>query len=122
MKHRALSLLFLAIILLVIIALPVMALDREYISSGVKTTSTLIYTGKTLFSGVIVTTDGTNNGTIACYDNTTNSGTKLFPDIVVLGSNRIGGLTLENPLKVNTGIYCTISGTGASFVVYRAIY
>lgn len=98
------------------------AQSREYTSSGEITSSALVYTGKTLFSGVIIATDGTHDVTVTCYDNTSAAGKKLLPTFVVAAAFRFGGATLENPIKAETGIYCAISGTGASVVVHRALY
>jgi hypothetical protein len=87
-------------------------------ASGVKTSATTIVTGVGKLGSAVAITDGTNNATLTCYDNTSAAGTQLFPALVVLGASRFGGVDFCTPVRFKTGCHCTISGTGASFEVY----
>ncbi len=86
--------------------------------SGVKTSATTIVTGTGKLGSAVAITDGTNNATLTCYDNTSATGTQLFPALVVLGPSQFGGVDFCTPVRFKTGCHCTISGTGASFEVY----
>ena len=48
--------------------------------SGLKTADALIYSGKCVFDGVTVVTDGTNNVTMSVYDGNSNAGRPITPD------------------------------------------
>ena len=52
--------------------------------STVKTADALIVTGQGWFYGIMCLTDGTNSVTFDVYDNTSGSGTKLFPSVIYL--------------------------------------
>lgn len=91
-------------------------------ASGAKTTDTLIWTGEINFYGFCVATDGTNAITFSIYDNTSNSGTLLFPTTVVTASatDRSRCFMFNTPVRANTGIYVdiTIGGGSVGYVVY----
>lgn len=85
------------------------------------TASTQITTKGGSFGGVLVITDGTNNAVITAYD-VDDSGdiaatNKIF-EITVLGTEHYGGIIFPHPIKFITGLYITVSGTGASFIPY----
>ena len=70
--------------------------------------------------GVIIITSSTNNATVTLYDNaTTNSGTVVFEAVLVAGTaSYSSGYAFTKPVLVGNGIYATVSGTGANFIVY----
>jgi len=84
---------------------------------GPQTGNVLLSSGPTLVDGILVKTDGTNNATLTLYDNTAGSGDIVF-SVVVAGANRSGYFPFPNPLKTYTGLYATISGTGAEYFIY----
>ena len=87
-------------------------------STGTLTSSTSVATVAGQLTGVLVLTDGTNAATITLYDNkSTSSGTVLFT-ATVPGTAYFGGATWEIPVRFTNGVYATISGTGASYIVY----
>lgn len=91
---------------------------KGYLSSGKKTSSATIKTGKGWWGGVLIQTDGTNDATITIYDNTADSGTILYQAIVP-AANRYGGVgPLAAPIRFNTGCRLTVAGTGASGIVW----
>ena len=92
-------------------------------ASAVKTESALIHTGGTMFSGILVATDGTNAVTLDVYDGTTTGGTKIIPQIVIptSSSNRSFALSIDPGVLVRSGIYVavTCSGTVGYTVYYK---
>jgi hypothetical protein len=111
--------LFLAITLAIFIFCGSAYAGEDCVSSGIKTGNAVIVPGPVIFCGVLVTTDGTNTATVAIYDSATaatTSGTEIVPPIIVPGSSYwFGGFTYS---PARNGIYATISGTGASYVIY----
>lgn len=93
-------------------------MDRRQValSSGQKTSDTLIYTGDCLLTAVMIQTDGTNNTTAEVYDNTAASGT-VVADITVKGANLYGGRAWTFPVKCNNGLYLNITTTGGNVIV-----
>jgi len=89
-----------------------------YKSSGEITSSKLIKAGAGFLGGVIIATDKTNDAAVTLYDNTSASGTKLTPTIDVPGSDHYGGMMFSGPIEFSNGCYISVSGTGASCVVY----
>ena len=96
-----------------------MRLNGANDKSGEKTSSVTIDTGSGELRGVCINTDGSNNATVILYDNTAASGTKLW-EHVVLGADITGGFFDSFGIEYDTGLYLSISGTGASANVYFA--
>jgi len=89
--------------------------------SVTKTADALIDTGKGLITGIMVITDGSNSATIAIYDNTSGSGTKLIPDWIVTtsSSNRAATLTFKPGESYANGLYVDVTCSGdVSYMVY----
>jgi len=92
-------------------------------SSTVKTASALIFTGDSIFAGILIATDGTNAVTLDVYDGVDNTGTKVIPQLVIPSSatNRAFSLSIDPGVHMMTGIYVVISVAGsgsASYTVY----
>ncbi len=85
-------------------------------NSGQKTDDALILTGDGYLYGIMVVTDGTNPITIDAYDNTSGSGTRIFPSwtVTTAADDRAQYLPLNIPIGVNTGIYIDITTAGAA--------
>jgi hypothetical protein len=86
-------------------------------SSGEKTASAAIVTGPGALQTVIVTADGTNAATVVIYDSLSAAGT-ILARVVVDAGLVFESLHLTIPVVANTGIYLSISGTGAAAVVH----
>ena len=86
-------------------------------SSGLKTSSAKIFTGRGVLIGAAVITDGSNPGTLTVYDAETATSTELLKVLVpaAVGSQVI---LFPNPVRCNTALYAAISGTGAAFILY----
>lgn len=89
--------------------------NKIYTPSGEKTAAAIIDTGIGVVGAIVVTTDGTNDALLVCYDGTDNSGT-IVARCPVKGTDQIGGMVI--PFRVATGIYATITGTGAKYQIY----
>jgi hypothetical protein len=86
-------------------------------SMGLTSGNRQIVTGQGVLTGVLVLTDGTNPGVIACYQGTTNKGNVLF-QATVPGAANFGGATFEIPVAFGGGLYCEGSGTGSTYIIY----
>ena len=74
--------------------------------------------GPGLLYGVLIITDGSNDGAVVVYDNATSaSGTVLFKGKVA-GAGNFGGGTWEVPVRFTNGIYVDMTGTGMSYIIY----
>jgi len=72
--------------------------------------------------GFLIETDGANDATLTIYDNTAGSG-KVLRKMIVPGADRDGGIEFKKGREADTGIYATISGTGAAFWVdYQKVH
>jgi len=104
--------------LAIMLAVPVFALDyRGAKCSGEQTSDQKIYGANCLLTGVLIITDGTNSAKVVVKDSTTATGT-VVAEFTVAGSSYFGGGTWEVPVEMHSGIYCDVTGTGASYVVY----
>jgi len=89
------------------------------ISSGEQAADALIFDGSALITALQVVTDGTNDGKLIVYDNTSAAGT-VINEFTVTGASHYGGRVFIPPIEAQTGIYCDISGTGATYFVEYA--
>lgn len=88
-------------------------------SSGEQTTTKAAYTGPCCLASVLVITDGTNTAKVVIDDSTDGSGTVKYETSVV-GANHYGGRNWTFPVKFTTGVYVTVTGTGASYIIETA--
>jgi hypothetical protein len=85
--------------------------------------SSTAVTGRAVFHGFIMQTDGSNNVTMNIYDNTVASGTTLMPvDCVILGASRIYTFSYDPPVPCNTGIYVEVTVAGGGDCSYQVLY
>jgi hypothetical protein len=90
------------------------AQEPQFAQYSTKTGSALVTTGKGLYHGIKVRTDGTNAQTIIVYDNTTASGTAIEPSGVWVTSatQRMAATGSIPPRPYFNGLYISISGSG----------
>jgi len=78
----------------------------------------LAFTGRCMFQGFLLGTDGTNDPEITIYDNTAASGREVVPtttfDASALGLN---GAMIPVDIECNKGIYVGVTCTGACEIV-----
>jgi hypothetical protein len=86
------------------------------ISSGEKTEDAQIRTGRAALTSVMVITDGTNAATLTVHDGTSNSDKKIG-EFKCDGASYYCGWLWNFPAEVSTGIYCDVTGTGASYIL-----
>ena len=84
-----------------------------------KTSSGIVRTGKCIFHGFLIGTDGVNDPTITVFDNTAASGQEIIPsatyDASQLGLNGVTGINMY----CANGIYVEITCAGACEVVIQ---
>ena len=98
-----------------------MAFAMSLTSSGEVTSSSAVVAQKCLFGGILILTDGTNDATIIAYDNASAaSGDKIW-EAKITGVDNYGGGILPHPIRCTNGIYVTVSGTGASCIVFYSL-
>jgi len=85
-------------------------------SSGEQTASALIYNGGCRLTAVEIITDGTNDAKLILYDSTS-AANKVVLEMTVVGAGNFGGRYWYYPITLNSGIYASISGTGASYII-----
>ncbi len=93
--------------------------------SSVQTASASIATGRGLFYGIIVRTDGTNAVTLNVYDSGAANGTKLTPaNLVINGASFVSGwsLGLDPAVTYTSGIYVSVSVAGGGACSYQVLY
>lgn len=88
-----------------------------YKSLVAQTADALVATGKAGLGVVILTGDGTNIPTLDIYDNTTNTGTKIFSATLPI-TVRSQMFIFPHPVRADIGMYADITGTGAIYSVY----
>lgn len=84
-----------------------------------KTESGIVYTGRSVFRGFLLGTDGVNDPTITVYNGLSNSGDEIVPsctyDASALGINGVTGI---NPgIHCDEGIYLEITCAGTVEVI-----
>lgn len=79
--------------------------------------STLVVSGRQMFRGVSINTDGTNAAIVTIYDNTIAAG-KIIGTFACVGASLNRDVIFNEPVRVYNGIYAAIAGTGASCNVY----
>jgi hypothetical protein len=85
-------------------------------SSGEQTSDAQVMTGLGALTAVQLITDGTNAATVVCYDGTGTGGKKIG-EYKVDGAVYYRGWAWVWPVSIETGIYCDVTGTGASYIV-----
>lgn len=89
-------------------------------SSGEQTASAAIYAGSCALTGIHLIGDGTNDPKVILNDHATAaSGTvkaEVSDDVSVSGQVT-KYLSFSNPVIFQNGIYATVSGTGASYII-----
>lgn len=85
-------------------------------SSGLKSSSAAIVSGPGKLRGVFAEADGTNAATIIVYDAASATGTELAKIIIDAGLTSDSAV-FESGISADTGIYLSLSGTGAKAIV-----
>lgn len=86
-------------------------------STNYKTISAtgLVYTGATLLHGLTIT-GGSANSTVELRDWTDSTGGAIIVKLESL-ANISESISFDRPISVKTGIYATLSGTGATATI-----
>ena len=97
--------------------------SQEEYTSGLLSSSALIVGKTARLTDISAFTDGINNVTILCYDNTSGSGT-ILEKLIVPAASYSGGVIITVPKRAATGIYCTLTtiGTGGMIISYDPVH
>jgi len=91
-----------------------------FTSSGQQNASALIYTGPVLLGVCRVNTNGAADALLIVYDGLDNTG-KIVERYPVSGTADYGGISFGiGGGKMETGIYCEITGAGALYYIWYA--
>lgn len=86
------------------------------LSSDIETSSGKAVTGRCIFRGAVIKTDGTNNVTVTFYDNTEASGDKILDTMTIYGPVNTAFIGSIDKMCAN-GVYVSISGGTFSWQV-----
>ena len=104
------------VFLVLLFAVPCMAEDYAE-TSGEQTATGVVYNGESFLTAVEIITDGTNNAKLIIYDALSTDGKVVF-EATVTGSSHYGGRVWIPKIRMQTGIYCVLSGSGSpSYIV-----
>ena len=112
--------LILAVLLALVVSVPAIAADA--VNWSTKTADAAITSGRVDFHGITVTPDGTNAVTVAIYDNTTGSGSKLAPSMTFAGNGGTQFYAPPYPKACLNGIYVDVTVAGGGTVEYTVDY
>lgn len=88
--------------------------------SDLKDASAVVKASAGTLWGIEVTTDGTNTATVTVYDSATATtvGKTVLSYVLVAGAARFDGHDWSHGVACSQGLYVTLSGTGAKFILY----
>ena len=85
-------------------------------SSGEQTATASIYQGECVITAILIITNGAADAKVIIDDSTAAGGTVKY-ETTVLSGDHYGGRVWTFPTVFTTGIYVTLSGAGASYIV-----
>ena len=89
-------------------------------SSGEQTgATTSVVAGPCALTSVLVITDNTNYAKVVIDDSIDGTGIVKY-ETRVEGANNYGGRNWTFPVEFTAGVYVTLSGTGASYIIETA--
>lgn len=87
------------------------------ICSGEQTADKAVCGVRCAITAIYIITDGTNDAKLVIYDNASAGSGTVVHEQTVKGSDHYGGLVLPFPKQMENGIYCDVTGTGASYII-----
>ena len=87
-------------------------------SSGILNASAVIVARAARLTDIAIYTDGSNDVTVICYDNATTAAGTVIYKVIVPGAGKNGGAFIPVPVRAAAGIYCSMAGTGGTFMVF----
>lgn len=95
-------------------------LNSSY-SSGNKTADAVIKAGRAVLKRVMIVPDGTNNCSVAIYDNASAAtGTVIFPALTCLGNG--SGCVTDVDVYASNGLYADMTVAGGGSCTYNVHY
>lgn len=104
------------VLLSFLFVLPVWAFQGSQ-SSGEQTASKAILADAGWITGIQVITDGTNDAKLIIHNNATAASGTVVVEKSTVGASLSSSRDLAFPVFCHNGIYATISGTDASYVI-----
>jgi len=97
-------------------------IQAQFASAVYEADQAAIFTGRGLFQGILITTDGTNDITVGVYDKATVATPLLIPTFVVLGTSKTFALSFSPGIAFSTGLSVAFSVAGAGTGSYQVFY
>jgi len=94
------------------------AQGRVTYSSGVIASSAVVSKYPCLLTDLAVYANGTNGATVILYDNASAASGTVIGKVILPTTSYSGGLINPVPVKALNGVYVSITGTGASAIVF----
>jgi hypothetical protein len=90
----------------------------DALSSGIISSSQSVIARSARLTDLAVYADGTHDVTVILYDNASAASGTVIGKVIVTGASYNGGLYIPYPVRASKGIYCSISGTGGTAIVF----
>lgn len=88
-------------------------------SSGLKTTSANITTGRSRINAITLLGNNVNVSTVTLYDTNTGTATgNVLAQVVARASDAQNHVIFTDPVFAKNGIYAQLTGTGGNYIVY----
>ena len=87
------------------------------VCSGEKTADAAVFAAKCAITAIYIITDGTNDAKLVIHDHASAASGTVVHEQTIKGSDHYGGLVLPFPKSMENGIYCNVTGTGASYII-----
>jgi len=92
-----------------------MCLSSDLLAAG----TTVVMPRKSMLSGLLIISDGTNVATVTVYDNASTGAGKVLAKGVATVTTGVNSLAFVTPIRADLGITVVVAGTGApQAVVY----
>jgi hypothetical protein len=98
-----------------------MSAINKVVSSGLLSASGAISANPGGLTGISCFTNGAANATLTIYDNASAGSGTVLAQISVPGASLCASQSFPSNVKAVNGIYATLAGTGASYIVLSEI-
>lgn len=87
-------------------------------SSDLKSVSSIINAAPCGLTGISAFTNGTNAATLTIYDNASSATGKVLAQLAFPGANLGGYQSFPTNVQAVNGLYASVSGIGATFIIH----
>jgi hypothetical protein len=120
-KEDNMKKILLAALVTMLIATTAFAAITVAISSGLKSSSSVVINKPGYLIGSRFFTTGADDGSLICYDNATSASGTIVEKLTTITGDNFGGSNNVIPVKFNSGLYCAVTGTGGAFIIYYSL-